>query len=230
MMARTCEVEIYRPPAFPRFEDLSCCFNAVSPVEAVEFGSDWEFKHRVRVGIIQQRLSRDLGISKHLGKLRLIDHSWNMISLHPITLSLLKVPLQSLEVLLVQFSGLILWEMQHLEPDPSRSLILLSPLSGQPLLPICESRRRWHLAYVVSRSELNGIFTEEGGVGERAGGCVALCGSMGAAKMCCFLIKQAHTPNNTIHAQPGHLPHELDCYDAYPSPSTPFARSSSLPT
>ena len=69
------------------------------------------------------------------------------------------------------------------------------------------------------------MFAEEGGMGERVGGCVARCGSMEAAKMCCFLIKQAHTLNKTIH-----LPQDVDCYDAYPCPSTLFARSSSLPT
>jgi hypothetical protein len=111
MDAHTCKVEIYRPPSLSWRKGLSRCLDAVLPVEAVESGFCWKFELGVRVGIIQQHFSRDLGISEHLIKLRLIDHSWNMIPQNPITLPLLKTLLQALDVLPVQFAGLTPWEM-----------------------------------------------------------------------------------------------------------------------
>jgi hypothetical protein len=111
MDAHTCKVEIYRPPSLSWRKGLSRCLDAVLPVEAVESGFCWKFELGVRVGIIQQHFSRDLGISEHLIKLRLIDHSWNMIPQNPITLPLLKTLFQALDVLPVQFAGLTPWEM-----------------------------------------------------------------------------------------------------------------------
>jgi hypothetical protein len=70
MDAHTCKVEIYRPPSLSWRKGLSRCLDAVLPVEAVESGFCWKFELGVRVGIIQQHFSRDLGISEHLIKLR----------------------------------------------------------------------------------------------------------------------------------------------------------------